>query len=62
MRGISVDIDGYVWGVELSGTKAFRVDPVTFEYELYDGLVGAYTYSDMSGGQLSNVTCNPPAG
>jgi streptogramin lyase len=62
MRGISVDVDGYVWGIELSGSRAFRVDPVTYEYEMYDGLVGAYTYSDMSGGQLSNVTCNPPAG
>jgi hypothetical protein len=26
------------------------------------GLNAPYTYSDMSGGQLNNVTCNEPEG
>ncbi len=30
--------------------------------ETYDELNSPYTYSDMSGGQISNVTCNPPEG
>ncbi|MGB1013708.1 MAG: hypothetical protein ACPG4T_06220 [Nannocystaceae bacterium] len=61
-RGISVDVDGYVWAVPLSGTKAYRVDPDSYEYDFYEGLNSPYTYSDMSGGQINNVTCNDPNG
>ena len=61
-RGISVDIDGYIWAVRLGGSEAFRIDPNDYSFEMIGGLNGPYTYSDMSGGQLSNVTCGTPAG
>jgi streptogramin lyase len=61
-RGISVDVDGYVWAVLLGGTTAHRIDPDTYDVQTYNGLNYPYTYSDMSGGQLNNVTCNPPEG
>jgi streptogramin lyase len=61
-RGIGVDVDGYIWAVPLGGTKAYKIHPDTYEYESIDGLVSPYTYSDMAGGQLINVTCNPPEG
>ena len=61
-RGIAVDVDGFVWAVLLGGTSAHRIDPITYEIQTVNGLNAPYTYSDMSGGQLSNVTCNPPAG
>lgn len=55
VHGVSIDFDGYVWGVEFSGTRAFRVDPVAGTVDTYNGLVGAYTYSDMTGFALSSV-------
>ncbi len=58
-RGIGVDIDGYIWAVMLGGNTAYRIDPDTYELASYDGLNAPYTYSDMGGGQISNVTCNP---
>jgi hypothetical protein len=61
-RGISVDIDGYIWAVLLGGTVAYKIDPVTYEFDMVGGLNGPYTYSDMSGGQLANVTCHRPEG
>jgi len=61
-RGISVDVDGYVWAIPLGGTQAFKIDPDTYTFESVDGLNGPYTYSDMTGGQLNNVNCYEPAG
>jgi len=61
-RGMAVDVDGYIWAVMLGGTTAHKIDPETYEIETFTGLSSPYTYSDMSGGQLSNVVCNPPAG
>ncbi len=58
-RGIGVDVDGYIWAVMLGGTTAYRIHPETFEIATYDGLNQPYTYSDMAGGQINNVTCNP---
>ena len=58
-RGVGVDVDGYIWAVILGGTQAFRIHPDTYEIQSYDGLNGPYTYSDMAGGQINNVTCNP---
>jgi hypothetical protein len=52
--GISIDFEGYVWAVGY-GTTASKVDPVTGQFWTYNGLVGAYTYSDMTGYALSNV-------
>jgi streptogramin lyase len=53
-RGVSVDIDGYVWFIEV-GSRAFRINPDDETYEVYNGLNGAYTYSDMTGNALSIV-------
>jgi hypothetical protein len=61
-RGIGVDVDGFIWAVPLGGTRAYKIDPDTYEIDWVDGLLSPYTYSDMGGGQLSNVTCNPPEG
>ncbi|MFO7568095.1 MAG: hypothetical protein R6X02_35975 [Enhygromyxa sp.] len=53
-RGVSVDIDGYIWFIEV-GNRAFKIDPSNDTYQVYEGLVGAYTYSDMTGNALSIV-------
>lgn len=58
-RGVGIDVDGYIWAVILGGTQAFRIHPDTYEIATYDGLNAPYTYSDMAGGQINNVTCNP---
>jgi streptogramin lyase len=62
VKGVSVDIDGYIWAVAQDDTRAYKIDPDTFTYEYYDGLNGPYTYSDMTGGAVYNVACNPPEG
>jgi streptogramin lyase len=62
VKGVSVDIDGFIWAVAQDDPRAFKIDPETYEYEIYDGLDGPYTYSDMTGGAVFNVTCNPPEG
>ena len=54
VHGISVDFYGHVWGVAM-GQNAYRVDPKTAHYDTVTGLVGAYTYSDMTGFALSSV-------
>jgi len=60
MKGVSVDIDGNIWAVPY-GFDAHKIDPNTFAITTFSGLNLAYTYSDMTGGALANVTCNPPA-
>lgn len=59
-KGISVDFDGYIWAVPDNADRAYRVDPMDLSYQKIGGLVGAYTYSDMTGGSLKSVACNPP--
>lgn len=54
IHGISVDFYGYVWGVS-QGSEAYRLDPADGSFETVGGLVGAYTYSDMTGFALSQV-------
>ncbi len=62
-RGIAVDVDNYVWVVRRRHQYAYRIDPsAPEELAVYDGLDTAYTYSDMTGGQLQNVTCGPQEG
>jgi streptogramin lyase len=51
--GISIDFEGYVWGV--TGSTATKWDPETCQSWQYAGLTGAYTYSDMTGYALSNA-------
>ena len=53
-RGLSVDFEGNIWVVE-QGARAFRVNPNDQTTEIYDGLDGAYTYSDMTGWGLKNI-------
>jgi hypothetical protein len=52
--GVSIDFEGYVWTVAY-GSTASKIDPETGQFWTYNGLVGAYTYSDMTGYALSNV-------
>jgi hypothetical protein len=54
-KGVSVDFYGYVWLVDMV-SSAFRIDPDTLQYEVYDQLNMPYTYSDMTGWALSNVS------
>ncbi len=58
VKGVSVDVDGYVWAVT-QADRAYRIDPDDFSTEFVGGLVGAYTYSDMTGWALQNATCTP---
>jgi hypothetical protein len=53
--GISIDFEGYVWAVEYGDTVS-KIDPDTGQFWTYNGLVGAYTYSDMTGYALSSVS------
>ena len=55
VHGVSIDFYGYVWGVSYNQPDAYRVDPVTKEMQTFSGLVGPYTYSDMTGFALSNA-------
>jgi len=55
IHGVSIDFDGYVWGVPIVGSVAYRIDPDTQTIDTFEGLVGAYTYSDMTGFALANA-------
>lgn len=58
--GISIDVEGFVWVVDQGANAAFKVDPVGPAVALtVGGLVGPYTYSDMTGAGL-NLVVNPP--
>jgi len=59
--GISIDFAGYVWAVAYFG-GAHRVDPETGAVTSYNGLTGAYTYSDMTGAALVAVSGGAPTG
>jgi hypothetical protein len=57
--GVSIDHEGYVWVVDQNGT-AYKVHPDNYSIVLtVGGLVGPYTYSDMTGAGL-NLVVNPP--
>ena len=62
VHGISVDFYGYVWGVTLQTPEAYKVDPIAGTFEVFTGLTGPYTYSDMTGYALSNASGLPPSG
>lgn len=55
VHGISIDFNGRVWGVGLD-SSAFRYDPSNGNIDTVTGFVGAYTYSDMTGFALANVS------
>jgi hypothetical protein len=54
VHGVSVDYQGYVWGVSMN-SSAYRVDPQSGTWDTVTGLVNPYTYSDMTGFALNNV-------
>jgi hypothetical protein len=54
VHGVSIDYQGYVWGVSMS-SNAYRVDPAAGTWDTVGGLIGPYTYSDMTGFALNNV-------
>lgn len=58
-RGISIDLDGNVWSTARYAGTAYRFDPDTLQIDSYEGLVGPYTYSDMTGWGLQSVSCGP---
>jgi len=58
-KGISIDFQGNVWAVSYTA-EAYRVNPVTQQIDTFVGLVGPYTYSDMTGFALSQA--GGPAG
>jgi hypothetical protein len=60
-HGISIDFNGYVWGVGMQ-TSAWKVDPIAGTYDTFTGLTNPYTYSDMTGYALSNSSGLPPSG
>jgi len=60
-HGISIDWEGNVWGVSMS-TQAYRVNPEDGTVDTVNGLVGPYTYSDMTGWALGNAVGPPPSG
>jgi hypothetical protein len=62
VKGVSVDVDGGIWGVGSAGSTkmgngntAWRFDPATRMVASYDGLNGAYSYSDMTGFGLTHA-------
>lgn len=62
IKGVSIQQDSagniFVWGVS-QAQEAYKIDPVTNTYETYVGLNSPYTYSDMTGFALANVTPDP---
>ncbi|MBK8234398.1 MAG: hypothetical protein IPK74_02470 [Deltaproteobacteria bacterium] len=62
-HGVSVDFDGYVWGVTLQEPYAYKADPTSHMVQTFSGLTLPYTYSDMTGFALKNAGTIPtPAG
>ncbi|HJL05085.1 MAG TPA: hypothetical protein RMH85_18935 [Polyangiaceae bacterium LLY-WYZ-15_(1-7)] len=63
-RGVAIDADGKVWGINREHDDAVVITPGaglmdnTVEYDIATGLVSPYTYSDMTGLQLRLAT-NP---
>ncbi|HGG56209.1 MAG TPA: hypothetical protein ENK31_00240 [Nannocystis exedens] len=54
--GVSIDQEGDVWVVDRGSSMAFELDPVTHEIKnTITGLLGSYTYSDMTGNSLGLV-------
>ncbi|MGH1347449.1 MAG: hypothetical protein ACRBN8_38170 [Nannocystales bacterium] len=59
--GVSIDVDGSVWLPDREGNKAYKLNPTTLQSTTITGLVGPYTYSDMTGAGLGLVV-DPPVG
>ncbi len=59
--GVSIDVDGFVWLPDRGANLAYKLDPLSYTATTVAGLVGPYTYSDMTGAGLALVV-NPPTG
>jgi len=59
-HGVAIDFDGFVWGINVNGGNAHKIDPETLDFEVAweSGTAWGYnyTYSDMTGYQLINAT------
>ena len=53
--GVAVDFFGYIWAISQGGNAALKIDPDTYTVESFPVGSGPYTYSDMTGFQLSTV-------
>ena len=54
--GVSIDQEGDVWVVDRGSSIALELDPETHEVKnTVTGLIGSYTYSDMTGNSLGLV-------
>jgi len=53
--GVAIDFQGYVWAISQGGNAALRIDPDTYDVDSFPIGRGPYTYSDMTGYQLSIV-------
>jgi streptogramin lyase len=60
-KGVSVDKDGHIW-TPCFDDRAYRYDLENDEITWVEGLDYPYTYSDMTGGALTGVTCGSPTG
>jgi streptogramin lyase len=60
-KGVSVDKDGNVWTAHFDD-QAYRMDVDNDIVDIVTGLNYPYTYSDMTGGALTGVTCGSPTG
>jgi hypothetical protein len=61
VRGVAIDMEGKAWGINLSHNNAQVVEPGPGLNDgrvihTFTGLVGPYTYSDMTGSQLRFAT------
>jgi hypothetical protein len=59
-KGVSVDGKGFLWCA--GGSVAARIDLAAKTETAYNGLNGAYTYSDMTGFGVANAVGCQPAG
>jgi hypothetical protein len=48
-----------VWSTARYDNTAYRFNPDTLQTDSYAGLIGPYTYSDMTGWGLQSVSCGP---
>ncbi|MBW2261459.1 MAG: hypothetical protein JRG91_05745 [Deltaproteobacteria bacterium] len=53
--GVAIDFQGQVWAVAQGSNQAIKVNPDTYEVERFTIGSGPYTYSDMTGYQLTIV-------
>ncbi len=53
--GVAIDHQGFVWAVSQGGNAALKINPATYDVESHPIGMGPYTYSDMTGFQLSIV-------